>query len=83
MSDASLEKKRRRMRQQYAGMEAEDKEVLLRRKRAYMMGIRHNVPSSDQSTITGVAGGSAVPSTSTPAAHVVPSGRYDHTSIFL
>ncbi|EMS64580.1 hypothetical protein TRIUR3_19651 [Triticum urartu] len=66
MKEASSEKKRRRMREQYDQMTPEEKEVVLQRKRVHKMGKRH--ASSEQSYIAEPTGGSAVPS---PITHAI------------
>ncbi|XP_037457499.1 uncharacterized protein LOC119328619 [Triticum dicoccoides] len=65
--DASSEKKRRRMREQYANMPTHDKEVVLCRNRAYKIAQRHTGPLHNQSNTTDVADGSKTHSPSTPS----------------
>lgn len=67
---ASSEKKRQRMKEKYAGMTVEEKDIVLCRKHAYKMGVQHTLPA-DWS-----ASGSAIPSLSTPGIYGQPFGQY-------
>ncbi|KAI5008469.1 hypothetical protein ZWY2020_009517 [Hordeum vulgare] len=76
---ASSERKRHRTKEKYAGMTREDKDIVLRRKRAYKMRTEHNLPLSDQSHITQARSGFAIPSSSTSAIHRQPFIRCNRT----
>ena len=79
--DASSDKKRQRMREQYAMMTPEQKDGLLHRNRAYKMVKRHTISLADQSAFVDEAAGSTYSSPSTAAIHVQPSAEHNRTGI--